>query len=81
MYQFKMYFQMLKDETTLVNKKGTKYYTWQDSQWSSFMIHFIKNLEPRRFQQGEIIYRDLEETEEIYFVTSGDVSILIGKSF
>ena len=63
-----------------INKIPNKYYTWQDTKWSSFMVSFLKNLEPRRFKKGEIIYRDLEEVEEIYFINSGDVSILIVKS-
>jgi hypothetical protein len=33
--------------------------------YSSFMIKFLKKLEPRFYVTGEIILKDMEEVEEI----------------
>lgn len=58
----------------LVSKKISKYYNWHDRAYSSFMIAMMRSMEPRKFKQNEIILRDLEEVDEIYFVLKGDVS-------
>jgi hypothetical protein len=42
--------------------------------YCSFMIAFMRSLEPRLYKKDEIILRDLEEVEEIQFVLKGEVS-------
>ena len=54
-------------------QRWSKYYTWNDRVYCSFMIAFMRALEPRRYKKDEIILRDLEETEEIIFVLKGEV--------
>jgi hypothetical protein len=58
-----------------LNNMPIKSFTWKDRRYVSFMIHFLRALEPRQYQPGDIILRDLEEVEEITFVTHGDVSL------
>ncbi len=56
-------------------KLKSKYYSWDDSQWSSYMMSIMQNLEPRQFASGETIYDDMEEVEEIIFVVSGSYTV------
>jgi len=56
-------------------KLTSKYYNWEDSQWSSYMMEIMQNLEPRHIVADETIYDDMEEVEEIIFVTSGTYTI------
>lgn len=39
------------------------------------MIKLLQALEPRSFKKADIIYRDLEEVEEVIFVTRGEFAI------
>lgn len=70
MFQFKTYFLLLQDNP-LNLKLRSKYYSWDDSQWSSYMMIMMQNLEPRQFAAGDTIYDDMEDVEEIIFVVSG----------
>ena len=45
------------------------------------MIALLKGLEPRRYDKEDMILRDLDEVEEITFITKGDVSILLFNTF
>lgn len=58
---------------TLHTKQRIKYYNWDNRKYCSFMIGFMRSLEPRRYKNDEIILRDLEEVEEIQFVLKGEV--------
>jgi hypothetical protein len=58
---------------TLHTKQRIKYYGWDNRKYCSFMIGFMRSLEPRRYKNDEIILRDLEEVEEIQFVLKGEV--------
>ena len=66
---------MLHEEAT-TRKRQSKYYTWTDTQWSSFMVALMLDLEPRKYQAGELIYKDMEEVQEFYFVLQGDVGVV-----
>ena len=61
-------------ENVINPQKDAKYYTWYDSGWSSFMLKFMQSLEPRYFEDKEIIQSDMEEVNEIIFIESGNVS-------
>ena len=69
-----MYYLMMREDFVSVHK-STKYYTWKDSNWSSFMVAMMHFLEPRKFHENEQIYMDLEDVEEIVFVQVGEVRI------
>lgn len=59
---------MFRDDYIKV-KKMSKYYGWQDTHWSSWMVQMMQYMEPRKYMPGEIIYHDMEEVDEILFVT------------
>lgn len=61
----------------MLNQKDrhSKYFTWVDPQWASFMIKLMQNLEPRKILAEEFIYRDLDPVDEIIFVQTGNVRI------
>jgi hypothetical protein len=50
-------------------------YTWDDQCYRGFMMNLLQNLEPRREQPGTVIYRTLEEVDEIFFIEEGGVDI------
>lgn len=50
-------------------------YTWDDQNYRDFMLNLLRNLEPRTEPTGTVIYRTLEEVEEIYFIEKGSVDI------
>lgn len=51
------------------------YYTWEDQNYREFMIDLLSNLEPRREKKGSILFQELEEISEIFFVSQGTVDI------
>lgn len=65
---------MVRDDLSSV-KKQSKYLSWKDSAWSSFMVMFMHKLEPRHYNADEVVYHDMEETEEILFVQQGEYAI------
>lgn len=76
MYLFKTYFQMLREEV-INSKLMSKFYTWSDRHWSGFMVSIMSRLEPRKFLKGEIIFKDMEEVDDIIFVLHGEVSFYL----
>jgi CRP-like cAMP-binding protein len=50
-------------------------YTWEDQNYRDLMIKIVRTLEPRRLEAGKIIYKTLEEVDEIYFIEKGAVDI------
>ena len=51
----------------------TNYFSWHDSDYSSFMIEFLKRLEPRIFGPGEYIFEEGEDVNEQIFVINRDI--------
>ena len=47
-------------------------FNWEDSQYSEFMIRYLRALEPRYYEQGEYIFEEGEEVDELIFVISRD---------
>ena len=39
------------------------------------MIQILSNLEPRHEKRGDILYEELEEIQEIFFVQTGTIDI------
>lgn len=77
LYKFKTYFKLQRKLTQHDTHgiKKLKFLTWEDRTYSSFMIKFMQNLEPRQYYAGEVILRDMEEVEEIQFVIKGEFSV------
>lgn len=78
MYLFKLYFCISRDDSSIPYKKEarkSKFYTWADSQYASFMMKVMQNLEPRKFYKDELILFDLEEVDEVLFVCSGSYGV------
>jgi hypothetical protein len=58
------------------NVSGLKvYYTWDDQSYRDFMINLVRKLEPRYEVTGTIIYKTVEEVEEIFFIDKGSIDI------
>ena len=55
--------------------KHYPFYDWNNAVFQSFMLRILENLEERFFKANEIIYRELDESQEMYFVQSGRYSV------
>jgi len=71
LYNFKAYLQIPVD----IGKK--ELLTMQDSKYSGFIIGLLQCLEPRKFEKHEILFKELQEVEEMLFIQTGQV-ICIG---
>ena len=40
------------------------------------MLKFMQHLEPRHYKGQEIVHADMEEVNEIIFISTGEVSLL-----
>lgn len=67
LYQFGNYFRMVKD-VQQKQKLKSRYYSWDDGGYASFMMALVQKLEPRKYSKNELIFQDMEEVEEILFV-------------
>ena len=56
-------------------RKRTVYYSWDDEVFRDFMIELLHKLQPRFEREGEILFQELEEINEIFFVCTGQVDI------
>lgn len=50
-------------------------YSWNDDQYSGFMIQLMLALEPRREESGNVIMLENEEWHEIFFFVKGSFAI------
>lgn len=71
--QFSVHFYLTKPETQQPKHGLTQYYKWQDNDYSSFMINFLKCLEPRIYSSGEYIFEEGDDVDEHIFVISRDL--------
>ena len=39
-------------------------FQWADTQYSDFMTHYLRALEPRLYEAGEYIFEEGEEVDE-----------------
>lgn len=51
------------------------FFDWNDLMYCNFMLEMFKRLEPRFFQPKEILLGELEESQEMIFVTEGKYDI------
>ena len=58
------------------NKRKGSVFKWTDETYAFYMIKLLRNLEPRKYNQGEILHDELDEILEISFIQHG--SILCG---
>lgn len=52
-----------------------EYYTWEDTEYRDFMMELLTKLEPRFENAGSILFEELDEINEIFFVSKGQVDI------
>ena len=56
-------------------KMDRVYYTWLDQNYREFMTDVLRKLEPCQFSKGTIIYNELDEFMEVFFISPGSVAI------
>ena len=52
-----------------------KFYTWDDTEYRDFMLYILLNLEPIRYEKNTLLVNELDEFNEIKFITKGQVII------
>ena len=52
-----------------------RFYCWDDPIYSGFMVNLLQMLIPRREQKGAVLFKTLEEVNEIFFIEQGSVNI------
>lgn len=78
LYLFRAYFTIERDANEAVEdtrRKRSKNYSWNDSQYSSFMVAVMQSLEPRKFHKNDLILLDLDEVDEVLFICSGEYGV------
>ena len=73
-YLFRTHFKLIKPDMGGPGGKRVQY-TWDDTQYQSFMVKILQKLEPRFYQAKEFILEEREEVNEQIYVTSGAYSI------
>lgn len=48
---------------------------WSDQNYREFMMKVLTSLEPRREKAGSILFEELEEVNETFFISQGSVDI------
>lgn len=51
------------------------FYNWEDQQYRDFMFGILQKMEPRCEEKGNILYKELEEIQELLFHQSGIIDI------
>lgn len=51
------------------------YYSCQDSLYQNFMVDILRTLEPRFFKAKAMIYNELDEVNELYFIQRGTFDV------
>lgn len=55
---------------------GSYYYTWEDDeQYRDYMLDTLAFMEPRKEESGNLIYDQLEEVNEFFFIQEGCIYI------
>lgn len=65
-YQHKAYFRIKKERAN----PNSPQYSWEDSQYSEFMISMLQKLEPRFYVAQEYIFEEDDEVNEQIFVVN-----------
>ena len=53
------------------NNHQPAFYTWNHSEYRNFMIDMLRLLQPRQERANVVIYKELDEINEIIFINSG----------
>ena len=61
---FRVHFLFKKPEVDQVKDGLVVFFTWDDQQYSSFMIRICQSLEPRYYEQKEYIFQEGEDVDE-----------------
>jgi len=59
----------------MFKKPDGEAYTWSDQPYRDFMLGLLQNFEPRLEEKGTIIYKELEEIQEVFFQEKGTIDI------
>ena len=51
------------------------FYEYKDNEYQEFIIDLIQELEPRYFAPWTVIYQELDECLEMYFVLKGTFDV------
>ena len=57
------------------SKFNHSYYNWLSPHYESFMIHLVQQLEPVRYQSGQIIIYELDSVDGVHFTMEGSIDI------
>ena len=58
-----------------ISSNVNDFYTWDNSNYREFMNLILRSLEPLRMKAGQVIFRELQEIEEVIFVHKGAVDV------
>ena len=47
------------------------FYDWSDLEYRNFMMDLLTKLEPRKEKSGSILFEELDEINEIFYVAEG----------
>ena len=47
------------------------YYTWEDAEYRDYMNLILRNIEPRFAEAGSILFNELDEVNEVIFISKG----------
>lgn len=53
------------------NPRAYSFYTWSDQVYHSFMMEIMRSLEPRQEDPNELLFKELEEVNEVLFFNKG----------
>lgn len=73
--KFSDFFRLQKGGNTILGDVSRNYYTWVDQNYRDFMNTLLTNLEPRRDNKHSILVDELDEFNEISFISKGQVVI------
>ena len=69
---FKVHFYFQKPNKKQISNGLVKYYEWEDSAYSGFMVQLLQSLEPRSYGHGEYIFEEDDDVDEQIYVISRD---------
>ena len=52
-----------------------QYYTWEDDIYENFMSNVLTKLEPRIEYKDTILFEELDEVNEVLFISKGIVDV------
>ena len=77
-FMFKEFLQIYRRTFSFPNKYNSNqpaFYTWNHSEYRNFMIDMLRLLQPRQEGGNVVIYKELDEINEVIFINSGTFEI------